>query len=485
MGRPAFIRFLTGRHHTVAATHAPAATHSVRTAPTARTVPTGVRWGGESATWDDLLARGRDRSVAVRAGGTYAVDPAAGLEALASLFAVAVVQDTVLLWASPEFLGVAHRQIAPALSEVAAGELPLSRPDHRPMWGVCTSGTSAASGASAGSGASAASGASAGSGASGGSSGPKVAIGYADEWELIALHCEAAIYRDALPDGPPEALATCLPLGFSAAFFMSVLPALFFRRDLLVFSPHDWSPLYELARTRRVAALGVPALAAAACLAEDGPTDMGSVSLFLGGGHLSGPRVDLIRERFIGVSLSNLYGTAETGAVALDHDPGHNRHVGRPVAGKSVWLLDPDERGIGAVAVEGPGRCRRSCGVPVRVSRHRGGETTGTDYARFDEDGNLCLEGRLDGGEKLSGVLVYPREIERHVLALDGVGDVRITVERAPSGLEFLAARVIGGVDERTVRDHCEALPERHRPSRISCSSEREAASAYSTHGKL
>ncbi|MFJ1745735.1 AMP-binding protein [Streptomyces sp. NPDC088116] len=452
MGRPAFIRFLTGRHHTVAAAHS------------ARTAPTGVRWGRESATWDDLLARGRDRSVAVRAGGTYAVDPAAGLEALASLFAVAVVPDTVLLWAAPEFLGVAHRQAAPALSEVAAGELPLPRPGHRPMWGVCTSGTSAAPGASGR---------------------PKVAIGHADEWELIALHCEAAIYRDALPDGPPEALATCLPLGFSAAFFMSVLPALLFRRDLLVFSPHDWSPLYELARTRRVAALGVPALAAAACLAEDGPTDMGSVALFLGGGHLSGPRVDLIRERFTGVSLSNLYGTAETGAVALDHAPGHNRHVGRPVAGKSVWLLDPDERGIGAVAVEGPGRCRHLWRPGTEPVASGSGEATGTDYARFDEDGNLCLEGRLDGGEKLSGVLVYPREIERHVLALDGVGDVRVSVERAPSGLEFLAARVIGGVDERTVRDHCEALPERHRPSRITCASEREAASAYSTHGKL
>lgn len=441
MGRPAFLRFLTGRQGAAASA-----------------AQTGVHWGRSFATWDDLLARGRERSEPVRPGGTYAVDPGAGPEALASLFAVATVPGTVLLWADPVALGVDHRELAPALSEVTADGPALSGADERPVWGVCTSGSSGR---------------------------PKVAIGHADEWELIALHCEGAMYQDALPGGPPEALATCLPLGFSAAFFMSVLPALYFRRDLLVYEPHDWRPLYELARGRRVVALGVPALAAAACLAEDTAYDMGSVALLLGGGHLSAPRVGLIRERFTGVALSNLYGTAETGAIALDHDPGHNRHVGRPVPGKSVWILDADESGTGALAVAGPGCSHhlwRPGSDPVAAPA---GHVTGTDYARFDADGNLCLEGRVDGGEKLAGVLVYPKEIERHVLALDGVSDVRVTVERAPSGLEFLAARVIGSVGEQTVREHCASLPERHRPSRIRCVSEQQAASAYSSHGKL
>ncbi|MFE3326093.1 AMP-binding protein [Streptomyces sp. NPDC059176] len=441
MGRPAFLRFLTGRRDTARGAAQP-----------------GVHWGRDFATWDDLLARGRGRAESVCPRRTYAVDPGAGPEALASLFAVATVPGTALLWADPGALGVDHRELAPALYEVTSGGPALSPEDQRPVGGVCTSGSSGR---------------------------PKVALGHADEWELIALHCEAAMYQDALPGGPPEALATCLPLGFSAAFFMSVLPALFFRRDLLVYAPQDWGPLHELARRRRVVALGVPALAAAACLAEDAATDMGSVALLLGGGHLSAPRVALIRERFTGVAVSNLYGTAETGAIALDHDPGHNRHVGRPVPGKSVWIADADESGTGVLAVAGPGcghHLWRPGSDPVATSA---GYVTGTDYARFDADGNLCLEGRVDGGEKLSGVLVYPREIERHVLALDGVSDVRVTVERAASGLEFLAARVIGDVDENTVREHCASLPERHRPSRITCDSERQAASAYSSHGKL
>ncbi|MFH8934350.1 AMP-binding protein [Streptomyces griseosporeus] len=441
MGRPAFQRFLTPRH-----------------LPAGRAgAVTGVRWGGDFAAWDDLLTAGRDLAAHVRPGGAYAIDPTAGLPALAALFAVATVPDTVLLWASPRTLGVTGREIAPALHALPDdGSVPLAA-QERPLWGVCTSGSSGA---------------------------PKVAVGPADEWEQIALHAEAAMYADAFPAGPPEALATCLPLGFSAAFFMCVLPALYLKRDLVVHPPHDWSPLYDLARDRRVLALGVPALAAAACLSAPAATDLGSVALFLGGGHLSAPRVELIRRHFTGAAVSNLYGTAETGAIALDHDPGHNRHVGRPIPGKSVWLTGTDERGIGTVAVAGPGCCRRTWrpGSPPSAPADH---VTGTDYGRFDADGNLCLEGRLDGAEKLAGVLVRPREIERHVLALDGVSDVRVTVETAPTGLEFLAATVVGSVDADTVRAHCAALPEQHRPSRISCASEQEAATVYSAHGKL
>jgi acyl-CoA synthetase (AMP-forming)/AMP-acid ligase II len=108
-----------------------------------------------------------------------------------------------------------------------------------------------------------------------------------------------------------------------------------------------------------------------------------------------------------------------------------------------------------------------------------------TDYGRFDQDGHLCLEGRVDGGEKLMGVLVYPRAVERHLLALDGVSDVRVLVRRTPSGLEHLVARVVGRVDEAAVREHCASLPEIERPSRVECVAERDAAAAYSANGKL
>lgn len=420
MGRPAFTRFL-----------APGGNR-------------GVHWGTEFASWDALLRTGRDRARLVEPGGAYAVDPAGGLDAIASLLAVATVPDTVLVWAA----GMGGRPVVPGMSAV---DCPVSA--DRPLWAVATSGSSGA---------------------------PKLAVGHADNWELIALHYERAMF----PDGLPPVVATCLPLQFSAAFFMALLPSLLLRRDLVVFPAQDWEPLWRASARDAVFALGVPALAAAACLGMTAPVDLRRTRLFLGGGHLSATRVELIRSRFDGVELANLYGTAETGAIAVDHDPGHNRHVGPPIPGKAVWLADPDARGVGAVAVAGPDCCHHVW-RPGAAATPNPGYVTGTDYARFDADGNLCLEGRVDGGEKLRGVLVYPRAIERHLLALDGVADARVLVERPENGLERLVARVVGRVDEAGVRAHCAALPEAERPTRVQCVPESAALAAYSANGKL
>jgi acyl-coenzyme A synthetase/AMP-(fatty) acid ligase len=414
----------------------------------------GVRWDGEFATWDELLALGRGLTGLVGPGRAFVVDPSAGIAAMAALFAVASMPDVTLLWAAVDTLGVPHRELAPGLHEV---EPPVTEHVGRPLWGVCTSGSSGR---------------------------PKVAIGHADLWELVALHYQRAMYDDALPGGPPDVLATNLPLQFSAAFFMTVLPSMFLRHDLVVFPAHDWTPVHEAARERNVAVLTVPAMATAACLAASGTADMSRVALFLGGGHVSAERVRLIRTRFAGVSIANLYGTAETGAVALDRAPGHNEHVGHPIPGKAVWLEGADERGIGSVATSGPDCCRYVWRPGEGVTPNDG-HVVGTDLGRFDEQGRLCLEGRVDGAEKLMGVLVHPRSIERHLLTLPGVVDARVLVRHGSTGLEHLVARVVGTVDEASVRAHCAALPEIERPSRVECVAEADALTAYSANGKL
>ncbi|MGX7828474.1 AMP-binding protein [Actinokineospora sp. 24-640] len=403
-----------------------------------------MRWGTDFASWDALLRSGRERASAVEPGRAYAVDPAGGLEAIVSLLAVATVPDTVLVWASA--LGLPGRQLAPSLSEV---ESPVPGPVERPLWAVATSGSSGT---------------------------PKLALGHADSWELVALHYERAMF----PDGLPPVLATCLPLQFSAAFFMTVLPSLLLRRDLVVFPTQDWEPVHRAAAREDVFVLGVPALAAAAALGMTAPADARRVRMFLGGGHLSAERVRLIRSRFDGVALANLYGTAETGAIAVDDDPGHNQHVGTPIPGKAVWLAGRDERGVGAVAVAGPDCCQYVW-RPGEAVTPNPGYVTGTDYARFDERGRLCLEGRVDDGEKLKGVLVYPRAIERRLLTLQGVADVRVLVQRPDTGLEHLAVRVVGAVDAAAVRAHCPELAD----ARIECVPETAALAAYSANGKL
>ncbi|WP_225725232.1 MULTISPECIES: AMP-binding protein [unclassified Nocardia] len=423
MGRPAFTGFLTAPE---------------------KAAETGVHFGAEFADWDSLLGRGIERSGVIASGRTYVVDPAAGLEAFCSLFAVATVPDTVLLWTSPATIGVGVRELVPALFEL---EQPFLESVDRPLWGVATSGSSGV---------------------------PKIAIGHADMWELIALHYEQAIFGGELP----ASLATCLPLQFSAAFFMTVLPSLMRRRNLVVFPPHDWS---AVRRAGEAFVLAVPSLAAAACLGLREKVDMRGVTLFLGGGHLSESRVELIRERFSGVAVANIYGTAETGAISVDRAPGHNKHVGRPLAGKAVWISDPDPNGIGMIRVAGPDCCEYIWRPGAEFTAGNGG----TDYGHFDGDGNLCLQGRADGGEKFMGVLVYPRDIERHLLELRGVVDARVLVERTPTGLERLVAKVVGRVSDEDVYAHCAALAEAQRPTRIECIDEIAAGAAYSDNGKL
>jgi acyl-coenzyme A synthetase/AMP-(fatty) acid ligase len=438
MGRPAFTRFLT------------------RPEPT---VERGVHWGQSFVTWDNLRARGRERSGSVRSGQAYLVDPTVGVESFASLFAVATVPGTTLIWAARSTVEVPGRELGPALHEIDA---PVADTAGRPLWGVCTSGSTGAA---------------------------KVAIGHADLWELIALHYQSAMFAQVCPAGLPAAFATNLPLQFSAAFFMTVLPSLFLCRDLVVFPSHDWSPALRHARDGETVVLSVPALAAAACLALQNPVDAHRVSLFLGGGHISAGRVRQVRDTFLGASVTNIYGTAETGAIAVDHAPGHSSHVGHPIHGKAVWIDNPDDRGVGPVTVAGIDCCRYlwqpgGPGGPGTVTP-TGATVGGTDYGRFDEDGHLCLEGRIDGAEKLMGMLVHPRATERHLLSLPGVVDAKVRVHRAESGLEHLAATVVGNVAEDAVRAYCAVLPSVEQPSRIECVAEEAALAAYSAHGKL
>lgn len=418
----------------------------------------GVHWlHGEFVPWSELLDQGRERAAKVESQRGYLVDPTVDIESFVSFFAVATTADTFLLWtqAAPE-IGSLH-QLAPGLYEVDDA---LKHPTDRPLWGIRTSGTTGNA---------------------------KVAVGYADTLELVALHYDLAVFRPSF-EGMPRvgALATCLPLQFSAAFFMTVLPALFFCRDLQVFPPHDWRQLSAVAQEERVICQSVPVITAAGSHSLPEPADMSRAVLLLGGGYVTHQRVRTIREQFRDVQLANIYGTAETGAISLDRDPGHSTHVGRPIPGKPVWISEPDTEGVGRVSTTGPD-CRSFSWTAESGLEPVDPVVSSTDLGHFDADGHLYLDGRVDAGEKFHGYLIYPRVIERHLLQMQGVVDARVLVTLDELGREHLHARVVGSaqVDEEAVRAHCEELDDLHQPTRVECIAERDAEKAYTAHGKL
>jgi hypothetical protein len=67
-----------------------------RPEPVSRPEP-GAPWGADVVSCDRLLEPGCTRSDLIQARRAYAVDPTAGIGALASLFAVATVPDATLL----------------------------------------------------------------------------------------------------------------------------------------------------------------------------------------------------------------------------------------------------------------------------------------------------------------------------------------------------------------------------------------------------
>ncbi|HEU4711125.1 MAG TPA: AMP-binding protein [Pyrinomonadaceae bacterium] len=415
----------------------------------------GLHFDGEFASWDSLLARGRKRASEVRPQQAYLIDATRGFEAFVSFFAVASVADTLLLWAraAPE-LGTLH-ELAPALYRIDGV---LQEPIHRPLWGILTSGSTGA---------------------------PKVPVGYADTLELVALHYDAAVFSPTFADVTRvETLATCLPLQFSAAFFMAILPAVFLRRDLLVFAPHDWRPLWEVAQREHVICQSVPSVTAAGSLSAPEPMDMSRAGLLLGAGYITHERVRTIRNRFRDVVIANIYGTAETGAISLDREPGHSTHIGYPIPGKPVWLEETNAEGIGVIATTGVD-CRNFYWQPGGPLQPTGDVVASTDYGHFDEQGHIYLDGRVDAGEKLHGITIYPRIIERHLLQLDGVIDARVLITHQANGREQLTARVVGRVSEADVREHCSVLEEIQRPTNVECISESASESAYTAHGKL
>jgi acyl-CoA synthetase (AMP-forming)/AMP-acid ligase II len=260
-----------------------------------------------------------------------------------------------------------------------------------------------------------------------------------------------------------------------------IVPALFLARDLVVFDNHRWDALPALAARERVACLSVPALVAAATASTPAPVDMRHAALVFTAGYLSRARGDRLAHKFRDVIMLGSYGASETGVMTLDRAPGASLHVGRPLAGKPIWIVDADVSGVGKVATTGPD-CREMYWPGEPRLRDADGFVASTDYGHFDAEGNLYLDGRLDQGEKLHGVLVYPRQIERHIFLVPGVEDVRVRrVDHG--GLERLEARVVGSASPDAVREHCRSLPEAARPALVECVA--EGVEAYSARGKL
>ena len=120
--------------------------------------------------------------------------------------------------------------------------------------------------------------------------------------------------------------------------------------------------------------------------------------------------------RNLGVIALQGYGLTETAptVAAENHENMRRGSVGKPIPGEQVKIVDPDENGIGEIAV---------CGKNVMLGYYRDEEKTAEvmqgdwfftgDMGRIDKDGFLFITGRKKNVIVLAnGKNVFPEEIE-------------------------------------------------------------------------
>ncbi len=212
--------------------------------------------------------------------------------------------------------------------------------------------------------------------------------------------------------------------------------------------------------------------------------------LVIVGGERLGPRsVQLWRELGLpGARLLNAYGPTESTITATLADAGEDQEqitIGRPLPGRSVYILDPGGRPVptsvvgelhigGAMLARGylnrpeltEGRFVAdpfAAGLQGRLYR------TG-DLARYLGDGRIEYIGRQDEQVKIRGYRIELGEVES-VLALHPAVEEAVVVAREDSGDTYLVAYVVGRTTEplhAPLRRHLEEkLPRYMQPAAI------------------
>lgn len=161
---------------------------------------------------------------------------------------------------------------------------------------------------------------------------------------------------------------------------------------------------------------GVPTMFAAMLHSEERP-DTASLRLCVSGG--AAMPVEVMRgfEDTFGCMVLEGYGLSETSPVASFNHPDRDRKpgsIGTPVAGVEMKLTEPNEDGVGEIAIRGHNVMKGYWNRPDATAASIDAEgwfRTG-DLARVDDDGYYFIVDRSKDMIIRGGYNVYPREIE-------------------------------------------------------------------------
>ncbi|WP_092910529.1 class I adenylate-forming enzyme family protein [Hydrogenimonas thermophila] len=127
--------------------------------------------------------------------------------------------------------------------------------------------------------------------------------------------------------------------------------------------------------------------------------------------------------------IHECYGTSEVGCVTELAPKDLNEHlesVGKPMDGIEIKILDPNEQGIGEIAVKSPWKFKEYYELlEITHESFEDGYFKTGDLGVL-KDGFLYYTGRKKEMIKTGGISVYPMDIEKVIKEVDGVDEVAV-----------------------------------------------------------
>lgn len=253
--------------------------------------------------------------------------------------------------------------------------------------------------------------------------------------------------------GPGRRFLSVVPFHYASGFNNSMLVPLLNGATVATIRQFNPATCAELVRLEQIDTLvGSPFIYGSVLDNSRDPSQLSTLQwCFCGGGRIPSSVVERWRARF-GVTIRQLYGTTEVGAIAIDRGvqqaESFGTCIGEPVRGVEVITSGPDGRTlgpgeIGELAVRSEAVMAGYLGEPElsRSRFHNGFFRTG-DLGYVDSAGALHLTGRMSRVMNIAGVKVDPVEVERAVETLSNVASCHVDAIPNESGGEVIRARV-------------------------------------------
>ena len=248
-------------------------------------------------------------------------------------------------------------------------------------------------------------------------------------------------------------------------------------------SPLDLSAISEIVRDYHVTFLLATPTFLQAYLRRCSPEDFGSLQFVVVGAEKLPERLALAFEDRFGIRPLEGYGATECSPVVAvntkdSRAPGFRQvgakrgHIGHPLPGISVRVVDPETLDpvavgtSGLLLVRGPNVMKGYLGKPEKTAEvlQDGWYVTG-DIAAEDEDGFLTITDRLSRFSKIGGEMVPHIKIEEKLHELAGATEQKFAVMGVPDGKKGERLVVLHTLNADELKVVLDRLPEAGLPN--------------------